>query len=71
MLVIGGGNAALCAALSARRRGRSVLVLEVAPRPFRGGNSRHTRDVRYLHDMVSPYVTALTARTGSGTTCGV
>ncbi len=57
VLVIGGGNAALCAALSARRRGRSVLVLEVAPRPFRGGNSRHTRDVRYLHDMVSPYVT--------------
>jgi tricarballylate dehydrogenase len=57
VLVIGGGNAALCAALSARRRGRSVLVLEVAPRPFRGGNSRHTRDVRYLHDVVSPYVT--------------
>ncbi|MBV9356467.1 MAG: FAD-dependent tricarballylate dehydrogenase TcuA [Chloroflexi bacterium] len=57
VLVIGGGNAALCAALSARRRGRSVLLLEVAPRPFRGGNSRHTRDVRYLHDRISPYVT--------------
>jgi tricarballylate dehydrogenase len=57
VLVIGGGNAALCAALSACRRARSVLLLEVAPRPFRGGNSRHTRDVRYLHDVVSPYVT--------------
>ena len=32
VLVIGGGNAALCAAISARRAGASVLALEGAPR---------------------------------------
>ena len=40
VLVIGGGNAALCAAISARRAGASVLVLEGAPKFYRGGNTR-------------------------------
>jgi tricarballylate dehydrogenase len=57
VLVIGGGNAGLCAALTAREAGASVLLVEAAPRHFRGGNSRHTRDVRYLHPAVCPYVT--------------
>src|SRR5918912_334230 len=57
VLVVGGGNAALCAALCARETGASVLLLEGAPRPFRGGNSRHTRDIRYMHEVVCPYVT--------------
>ena len=39
ILVIGGGNAAVSAAITARRMGRSVLVLESAPRDFRGGNT--------------------------------
>lgn len=47
----------MCAAISAREAGASVLLVEAAPRPFRGGNSRHTRDVRYLHTAVCPYVT--------------
>jgi tricarballylate dehydrogenase len=50
VLVIGGGNAGLCAALSAREAGARVLVLEAAPRHFRGGNSRHTRNFRCIHD---------------------
>jgi tricarballylate dehydrogenase len=49
VLVIGGGNAALCAAITARQAGASVLLVEHAPRAFRGGNSRHTRNLRALH----------------------
>jgi tricarballylate dehydrogenase len=50
VLVAGGGNAALSAALSAREMGASVLVLESAPKECRGGNSRHTRNLRCMHD---------------------
>ena len=50
VLVIGGGNAALCAAISAREAGSSVLILEHAPKDYRGGNSRHTRNLRCAHD---------------------
>src|SRR5450631_15893 len=50
VLVIGGGNAALCAALMAREAGASVLLLEAAPREWRGGNSMHTRNLRCMHD---------------------
>lgn len=50
VLVIGGGNAALCAALMAREAGASVLLLEAAPRAWRGGNSQHTRNLRCMHD---------------------
>jgi tricarballylate dehydrogenase len=49
LLVIGGGNAALCAAITARQAGLSVLLVEHAPREFRGGNSRHTRNLRAMH----------------------
>jgi tricarballylate dehydrogenase len=47
--VLGGGNAGLCAALSAREAGASVIVVESAPRELRGGNSRHTRNLRSAH----------------------
>ena len=50
VLVIGGGNAALCAALMAREAGASVLLLEASPREWRGGNSTHTRNLRCMHD---------------------
>ncbi|MCA0962373.1 FAD-dependent tricarballylate dehydrogenase TcuA [Salipiger bermudensis] len=49
ILVIGGGNAALCAAITAAEAGASVLILETAPKPYRGGNSRHTRNFRCMH----------------------
>jgi len=51
VLVIGGGNAALCAALMACEAGASVLLLEAAPRAWRGGNSQHTRNLRCMHDV--------------------
>ena len=47
--VLGGGNAGLCAALTAREAGARVIVIESAPRHFRGGNSRHTRNLRCMH----------------------
>src|SRR2546421_2152534 len=42
VIVVGGGNAALCAALSAREHCDKVLVLERAPEEESGGNSRFT-----------------------------
>lgn len=53
LLVVGGGNAALCAAISARRDGASVLVVEGAPKFYRGGNTRHTRNMRCAHDSAT------------------
>jgi len=50
VLVIGGGNAALCAALMAREAGASVMLLESSPKEWRGGNSQHTRNLRCMHD---------------------
>lgn len=56
MIVVGGGNAALCAALSARQGAPSVLLLERAPHHMRGGNTRHTRNVRCAHAAGDPYL---------------
>ncbi|KRF60316.1 tricarballylate dehydrogenase [Bacillus sp. Soil768D1] len=42
LIVVGAGNAALCAAISAREKGVSVLVLERGPKQKRGGNSFFT-----------------------------
>ena len=50
VLVIGGGNAGLCAAIEARERGASVVILEHADRSMRGGNTRHTRNLRAMHE---------------------
>ena len=57
VLVLGGGNAGLCAALAARRAGRHVVLLECAPRHYRGGNSRHTRNLRCMHDQPADVLT--------------
>jgi tricarballylate dehydrogenase len=42
VVVVGAGNAALCAALAAAEQGVSVLILERAPENEAGGNSRFT-----------------------------
>src|SRR3954453_21124191 len=53
VLVAGGGNAALCAAIAARRAGASVLVCEMASKFYRGGNTRQTRNIRCAHDAAT------------------
>ena len=53
VVVVGAGNAALCAALSAREHGADVLVLERATRPLRGGNTAFTAGaMRVAYDGV-------------------
>jgi len=42
VVVVGAGNAALCAAISAAENGARVVMLEVAPIESRGGNSHFT-----------------------------
>lgn len=56
VLVVGGGSAALCAAIAARRRGATVRLVEQAPAALRGGNTRHARNFRLMHDRPEWYV---------------
>jgi tricarballylate dehydrogenase len=57
VLIAGGGNAALCAAITARQAGATVLLVESAPKAFRGGNSRHTRNLRAMHNAPNAVLT--------------
>ena len=56
VLVVGGGSAALCAALAARHSGASVRLVEQAPATLRGGDTRHARNFRLMHDRPEWYV---------------
>ena len=49
VLVIGGGNAGLCAAITSRQSGAHVVLLEKGDPAMRGGNTRHTRNLRVMH----------------------
>src|SRR5258706_15925116 len=53
VIVVGAGNAALCAALAAAERAKKILVLERAPESESGGNSRYTAGLmRVAYDGV-------------------
>ena len=53
VVVVGAGNAAMCAALAAREQGAGVVVLERAPEPESGGNTRFTAGaIRFAYDGV-------------------
>ena len=55
VIVVGGGNAAFAAAVSAKENGaKRVLVLEKAPREKRGGNTHFSGAVfRFIYNHVS------------------
>ncbi len=55
VIVVGGGNAALCAALAARQTANRVLILERSTQEMRGGNTRHTRNIRCAHSAADKY----------------
>jgi tricarballylate dehydrogenase len=57
VVVVGGGNAALCAAIAAVDGGAQVTLFERAAKPFRGGNTRHTRNLRTVHTGADGFVT--------------
>lgn len=53
--MVGGGNAALCSALTAAESGCTVLLLERAPEQDRGGNSKYTRNIRLMGNLHGGY----------------
>src|SRR6476660_6335351 len=65
VLVVGAGNAALCAAISAHQNGARVLMLEAAPFEERGGNSHFTGGAfRFAYRDVDDLKTVLPALAG-------
>ncbi len=57
VIVVGAGNAALCAALAARDKGASVTILERAPDAEKGGNSRYTAGaMRFVYNGVEDLI---------------
>jgi glycine/D-amino acid oxidase-like deaminating enzyme len=54
VIVVGGGNAAFCAALSAQEQGARVVMLERAPEEECGGNTRFTAgNIRFAYRGVT------------------
>lgn len=59
LIVVGGGNAALCAAISAKQNDKNlkIALFESSPKEWRGGNSQHTRNLRSMHNAPTDVLT--------------
>jgi tricarballylate dehydrogenase len=65
VVVVGGGNAGLCAAVAAREAGADVHLLERAPKALRGGNSAFTAGLmRTVYDDVGDILRLIDSLTG-------
>jgi tricarballylate dehydrogenase len=60
VLVVGGGNAALCAAMAALEQRATVGIIEKAPKEERGGNSALTGHMRFPYNSVDELVPLIT-----------
>jgi succinate dehydrogenase/fumarate reductase flavoprotein subunit len=69
VIVVGGGNAGFCAALSASQNGASVILIDKCPKKWAGGNSFFTagafRTVHHGLEDLLPIVTNVDARKAS------
>ena len=51
VVVVGAGNAALCAAIAATEKGAKVTVLEISPESTKGGNTTYTHgSIRFAYN---------------------
>lgn len=66
VVVVGAGNAALCAAMAALESGATVTILEKAPREERGGNSALTITMRVPADAFEELIPLLSESIDSG-----
>lgn len=57
IVVIGAGNAAMCAAIAARENGANVIVLEKSPEEEKGGNSAYTHgSIRFSYNGIDDLI---------------
>ncbi|MQG16091.1 MAG: FAD-dependent oxidoreductase [SAR202 cluster bacterium] len=67
VVVVGAGNAALCAALSASEAGATVIVLEKSPKHSQGGNCPYTgAGFRFTHSGIKDLKSLLPENTATG-----
>lgn len=59
ILIVGAGNAGLCAALSAYEANQNICIIEKAPKQRRGGNSSLTMNFRFSHNSLEELTSLL------------